>query len=123
MTANEKKNLLSVMESDTRWLAYLQEQKYRKIAICGYREFGRILYNKLITAGFGVPFIVERNYEALKNVESAAVPIIGFQDKTLYAQADILLLTPDLDYGIIKECMELAGIDIESLLLTDIFME
>ena len=109
--------------NDIRWLMFLQEKNYKKIAICGYREFGRILYNKLIASGFEVPFIVERNYEALKNVENVAVPIIGFQDKARYAQADILLLTPDLDDKVIKECLELAGIEIPVVVLKDILME
>lgn len=81
------------------------------VAICGYRKYGRALYAQLQQQGIQVAYIIERNYQALAAVEQLPVPIVGF-DADLYDQADVIILTPDLDEAVVRECMELAGIRI-----------
>lgn len=83
----------------------------RSVAICGYRKYGRALYAQLRQQGVQVPYIIERNYQALSAVEQLPVPIVGF-DANIYDQADVIILTPDLDEAIVRECMELAGIGV-----------
>lgn len=89
-------------------------KKYSNVAICGYRNKGRALLEKLQNAGIHIPYIIERNYEALGRLEEELeVSIVGF-DKAheFYSQADVILWSGDLPEALVKECMEIAGIDI-----------
>lgn len=93
---------------------------YQKIALGGYRQKGRELYSKLIEMGVDIPYIVERNYQSLTLLEQdLGVEIVGFQkEPEYYRQAEVILLTGDLPEGVIRECFELAGIDVP--VITDI---
>lgn len=97
--------------------------KYKRIAICGYRKYGRELYKILKELQIEVPYIIERNYESLRITENIDIPIVGFNEKEIYAQAEVIIITPDLDNGLIEECMELAGIQIPTLIMSDLIME
>lgn len=97
--------------------------KYKRIAICGYREYGRELYQKLKELQIEVPYIIERNYESLRITEDIAVPIVGFNESEIYSQAEVIIITSDLDNQLIEECMELAEIQIPRLKMVDLLME
>ena len=97
--------------------------KFKKIAICGYRKHGRQLYKKLKELQFEVPYIIERNYESLRITENIEVPIVGFDKGEIYSQAEVIIITPDLDNILIEECLELAGIKIPRLKMVDLLME
>lgn len=120
MTEFEKKDLLLKIENDRSLMLFLNNEGYKKVAICGYREFGRVLYDRLKDCDFEISFIIERNYESLRMTEDIDVPIVGFKD--IQYQADVVIITPDLDYELVKECINLAGIEISVILLTDIIM-
>ena len=87
---------------------------YTSVALCGYREKGRILYEKLCSEGVSIPYIIERNYQSLSYWESdLESKIVGFQEsKEFYNQADAVLLTGDLPDAVIREALELAGINL-----------
>lgn len=93
---------------------------YQRIAVCGYRQKGRELCRKLLEAGIEVPYIIERNYQALTFLEQGLkIEIVGFQkEPDYYRQAEVILMTGDLPEGVIRECLELAGIDVP--VITDI---
>jgi len=91
-----------------KWMA---DNHYHSVGICGYRRYGRELYQMLKETGISVKYVIERNYEALSVLEKLDIPIVGF-DADLYDQADVIILTPDLDEAVVRECMELAGIRI-----------
>ena len=97
--------------------------KFKKIAICGYRQHGRELYEKLKELQIEVPYIIERNYESLRITEALEVPIVGFNEDEIYSQAEVIIITSDLDNQLIEECMELAGIQIPRLKMVDLLME
>lgn len=97
--------------------------KYKRIAICGYRKYGRELYMMLKELQIEVPYIIERNYEALRITENMDIPIVGFKEEGIYAQAEAVIITPDLDNCLIEECLELAGIQIPTLKMSDLIME
>ena len=94
--------------------------RHKRIAICGYRQYGRELYKRLKELQIEVPYIIERNYESLRITENIAVPIVGFKEGALYSKAEVIVITPDLDYQLIEECMDLAGIKIPRLKMVDI---
>lgn len=81
------------------------------VAICGFRKQGRALYERLIQRGVHVPYIMERNYQALSETEHLPIPIVGF-NADIYEQADVIILTSDLPEELVRECIELAGITV-----------
>lgn len=85
---------------------------YQSIALCGYRQRGRDIYLQLAGGNIRIPYIIERNYQALKILEKdLGVPIVGFEEElTFYETADAILLTGDLPETVVRESMELAGI-------------
>lgn len=93
---------------------------YKKVALCGYRQRGKDWYLKLSSLGFEIPYIIERNYEALSRLpENEGLYIVGFgEKKSFYESADVILLTGDLPEELMKEALELAGIEVE--IVTDI---
>lgn len=93
----------TVMELDKEYSA----------AICGFRKKGRELYDCLLQKGVHIPYIVERNYEALSLLEKKrGVPVVGFDENMeFYGQADVIILSGDLPEDVIRECFELAGIE------------
>lgn len=97
--------------------------KYKRIAICGYRKYGRELYMMLKELQIEVPYIIERNYEALRITENMDIPIVGFDEREIYSQAEVLIITPDLDNKVVEECLELAGIQISTIKMVDLIME
>ena len=84
------------------------------IALIGYRKKGKALYEYLKSEQVKVPYIIERNYEALRYLEnSISVPIVGFDEsEEFYKSADVLLWSGDLPFELITECLELAGIKV-----------
>ena len=70
-----------------------------------------------------VPYIIERNYEALRITENMDIPIVGFDEREIYSQAEVLIITPDLDNKVVEECLELAGIQISTIKMVDLIME
>ena len=97
--------------------------KFKKIAICGYRKHGRELYQMLKELQIEVPYIIERNYESLRITESIDVPIVGFDKREIYSQAEVIIITPDLDNRLVEECLELARIQIPTIKMIDLIME
>ena len=97
--------------------------KFKKIAICGYRKHGRELYQMLKELQIEVPYIIERNYESLRITEPIDIPIVGFDESEIYSQAEVIVITSDLDNKLIEECLELAGIQIPKLKMVDLLME
>ena len=87
---------------------------YRAVAICGYRQRGRELYQKLLGEGIEIPYIIERNYQALAVLEAGlGTEIVGFQKPAdYYRRAEAILLSGDLPEGIVREALELAGIEV-----------
>ena len=87
---------------------------YRSVALCGYRKQGRELYKKLQATSIEIPYIIERNYQALSLVEKdLGTSIVGFgENAEFYQQAEVILLTGDLPEGIVYECLEIAGINV-----------
>ncbi len=123
VTELEKSMLLAEINESNVWLEFLRNKEVHKVAVCGYRECGKAVVSRLEESGFIVPYIVERNYESLRKVESIRIPIVGFQEEELYNQAQVLLLTPDMDRDIVRECLELAGITIKQMILDELMME
>lgn len=95
---------------------------YKSIAICGFRKFGRELYEQLIERGIYVPYIIERNYQALSETERIDTPIVGF-DSDIYDRADVIILTSDLPENVARECLKLAGITVPLLPYKEGMME
>lgn len=85
---------------------------YRSVALCGYRQKGRNIYQQLAEKNIRIPYIIERNYQALKILENdLGVPIVGFEEEpAFYEEADAILLTGDLPEAVVRESLELAGI-------------
>lgn len=89
-------------------------ERYHSVAICGFRKRGRKLYGFLRQKDVNVAYIMERNYEALSVLEKDIdVPIVGFGENTdFYREADAIIPSGDLPEDMVKECLELAGIDV-----------
>ena len=51
------------------------------------------------------------------------IPIVGFDEREIYSQAEVLIITPDLDNKVVEECLELAGIQISTIKMVDLIME
>lgn len=85
---------------------------YLSVALCGYRQRGRNMYPQLAEKNIRIPYIIERNYQALKILEKdLGVPIVGFgEESVFYETADAILLTGDLPEDVVRESLELAGI-------------
>lgn len=93
---------------------------YQSIALCGYRQRGRKIYAGLVEKGIKIPYIIERNYQALSILEKdLQVPIVGFgEEPAFYHSAEAILLIGDLPEEIVRESLELAKIDLP--LISDI---
>lgn len=92
----------------------INDLPYRSIALCGYRQSGRKIYLQLLEQNIRIPYIIERNYQALKVLErDLEVPIVGFgEGPTFYKEAEAVLLTGDLPEDVVEECFKLAGIEL-----------
>jgi len=97
--------------------------KYKKIAVCGFRDYGRALYKILKEEQIEIPYIIERNYESLRITEQIEIPIVGFNAGEIYALAEVLIITPDLDNELIEECLDMAEIHIPKLKMSDLIVE
>lgn len=89
--------------------------KYKCVALCGFRQDGKELYKKLREDGIKVCYIMERNYQSLSLVEkeNAECPIVGFDESVdFYKSADAILISQDLPVDVIKECLALANIEL-----------
>lgn len=93
---------------------------YHSVALCGYRQQGRKIYQQLSQRGIHIPYIIERNYQSLAILEEDLdVEIVGFErNPEFYEQAEVVLLTGDLPETIVREALELAKIEIP--IITDI---
>ena len=89
----------------------MRRKGFVKVAICGYRECGHLLVTQLIEEGMNISCIVDRNYQALRELEDKQIPIVGFEECMRY-NPDVMIVTPDMDYGQVCEYIELAEIDI-----------
>lgn len=86
---------------------------YTKIAVCGYREYGRLLVSQLLAEGMEPVCIIEKNYQSLSQIEeNLPIPIVGFLDTELIAKADCILVTPDINMPEVREDVEMAQIKI-----------
>ncbi|MGN0247294.1 MAG: hypothetical protein ACI4DK_15185 [Lachnospiraceae bacterium] len=87
---------------------------YHSVALCGYRQQGRKIYQQLSQRGIHIPYIIERNYQSLSLLEeNLDVEIVGFERAPeFYAQAEVILLTGDLPETIIREALEFAKIEV-----------
>lgn len=97
----------------------MNELREKSVAICGFRRYGRKLYEDLKKNGTKIVYILERNVEALEILEwDLDTPIIGFdRGMDLYGQADVLLITPDMPGYVVEECLTLAEIDVERIFM------
>ncbi len=93
---------------------------YHSVALCGYRQQGRKIYQQLSQKGIHIPYIIERNYQSLSLLEEDLdVEIVGFErTPEFYARAEVILLTGDLPETIIREALEFAKIEVP--IVTDI---
>ena len=95
----------------------------KQIAVCGFRQRGKALYQRLLRQGYRVPYIIERNYEALQKLDDYGlqpvfeVPsVVGFnEDKKFYQRAELILVSEDMDFNLIRENMQLADIPVQIL--------
>lgn len=112
-TSYNEKTFLS-LEEYWKQLSKTLKKKYHSVALCGYRQRGKKRYKELLATGIQVPYIIERNYQALSVWESdMECEIVGFQmPLDYYRQADAILLTGDLPEATIRETLELAKIDV-----------
>ncbi len=92
----------------------MKTEALRSAAICGFRNKGRKLYEYLKQKNIHIPYIIERNYEALAWLETGLdIPIVGFNENAdFYRHAEAVILSGDLPEDTVKECLMLAGIDI-----------
>lgn len=96
----------------------LEELKnYNAVALCGYRNKGRVLLKDMRKKEVNIVYIIERNYEALRELEKKVkIPIVGFgEEQQYYKKADIILLSGDLPELIVQDCLQMAGIDVPIL--------
>ncbi len=85
----------------------------RKVAICGFREYGRLLYEELRKEGVEITCMIEKNYQSLQTIDgSLGIPIVGFSNELNCNGTEVILVTPDLDIGQVRECLELAEIKV-----------
>lgn len=115
MTDKEKIRMLlrwnGQLQNNVRISETIKGHGYTKIAVCGYREYGRLLVNELQVEGMKPVCIIEKNYQSLRCIEETRpVPIVGFMDTKLIAEADCILVTPDIDMAEVREDVELAQI-------------
>lgn len=92
-------------------------KKYNSVALCGYRNVGRGLLKHMQEENINIAYIIERNYEALVELEKELkIPIVGFgEELQFYKKADVILLYGDLPDIVVRECLQMAGIDVPTL--------
>lgn len=83
---------------------------YSKIAVCGYREYGRILVHQLMEEGMQPVCIIEKNYQSLREIEETHIPIVGFLDAEIINKAEVIIVTPDIAFPEVCEDLEMADI-------------
>ncbi len=88
----------------------IKKAGYAKVAVCGYREYGRLLVRQLVEEGLPPVCIIEKNYQSLQEIEHMKIPIVGFLDLETVSAAEVVIATPDIAMAEICEDMEMAGI-------------
>lgn len=83
---------------------------YSKIAVCGYREYGRPLVRQLTEEGMRPVCIIEKNYQSLREIEETHIPIVGFLDTGIIDEAEVVIVTPDIAFPEVCEDLEMADI-------------
>lgn len=83
---------------------------YSKIAVCGYREYGRIFVHQLMEEGMQPVCIIEKNYQSLREIEETHIPIVGFLDTEIINEAEVIIVTPDIAFSEVCEDLEMADI-------------
>jgi hypothetical protein len=87
-------------------------KKCKKIAVCGFREYGKLLVRELMKEDVDIACIIEKNYQSLGVIENKQIPIIGFRNDELLKSVDAIIVTPDLDIELVRENIEMAEIDV-----------
>lgn len=90
----------------------LYAKNCKKVAVCGFREYGKLLVKELIKEDVDVVCIIEKNYQSLKVIENIRIPIIGFRNDELLKTLDAIIVTPDLDIEQVRENLEMAEVDV-----------
>lgn len=101
----------------------IYEKGYKNIAICGFREYGRLLVEELKTEGMEIICIIEKNYQSLQVIdENIDIPIVGFSEKLDSNGTDVIIVTPDLDIAQVRENLEMAGVRVPLIGLDQILL-
>lgn len=75
---------------------YFNQYGYRKIAIYGAGDMGRLLYEEIKNSEITVSYFVDRNAEGIRRVES--IPVISVQGIESMEKVDVLVVTPVGNY-------------------------
>lgn len=75
---------------------YFEKCGYKKIAIYGAGDLGKLLYEEVKESNIEVAYFVDRNAEGLNNVEG--IPVLTIQEICAKNDIDILVITPIGNY-------------------------
>lgn len=83
---------------------YFREYGYRKIAIYGAGDIGKLLYEEVKNSDINVCYFVDRNAEGLRELEN--IPVIPINNIKHMEEVDAIVITPLGNYDAI--CKSLA---------------
>ena len=95
---------------------------FSKIAVAGFRAYGRLLVKDFQNEGVSLCCIIEKNHESLRKIESVGVPIIGFDSDFAWNNVDVIVVTPDLDFVNTRENLEIIGVNVPLIGLDELLV-
>ncbi|WP_054739595.1 hypothetical protein [Cellulosilyticum ruminicola] len=95
---------------------YLEGKGYKKVAIYGYADFGKLAYNELKDSNIEVSYVIDRN---VKNIQA---PIEIVEPKDINKQVDAIIVTAFRDFENIA-CIIKAQIETDVLALDDVILK
>lgn len=98
------KRWLENRNANKTFVDYFNEYGYRKIAIYGAGDIGKLLYEEIKNSDIRVSYFVDRNAEGLRQLGD--VPIITISDIENMEEVDAIVITPLGNYDAI--CKSLA---------------
>lgn len=76
---------------------YFRECGYKKIAIYGAGDIGRLLYEEVKESDIEILYFVDRNAEGIRAIDD--IPVITLQDVSNMENVDVLVITPIGNYN------------------------
>lgn len=115
------KRWLENRNSGKTWVKYFEGYGYKKIAIYGAGDVGRLLYDELKDSDIEIAYFIDRNAEGLNEI--SGIQVITPEEIVNQPKVDSIIISPIGDYVSICEALTRIAPNMPTVSLKDAVYE